>query len=112
MAIKETIQGVQHDQLMGGPEIAVLTKNITITAGAVIKRGTLMTTTAATGKATAKGEVADSIMAYDTTATDTVATVYISGRFNRECAISATGDTVAVHEEELRDKNIYFTSLK
>lgn len=116
MAIHETVTGVTYDELLGGPEIAVLTKNVTLTKGAAHKRGELLTLDGTTGAyALAEaGKVASVVLAYDTDATnaDTVATVYISGRFNREKLIVAAGDTVDAHEEELRDAGIYLASLK
>lgn len=115
MAMHETIQNATaYDELMGGPEIPVLTKNVTLKRGTAYKRGMLLTAKTSQVSATAKGEVADYVLANDTDATggDTIAMVYVSGRFNREKLIAAEGDTVDAHEAELRDKNIYLTSLK
>jgi len=109
MALYEKVT-LDSNGLIGGPEIAMLTKNVELTAAKEMKRGTLLTTTS--GKVAAKAGVADCILAEDTDSKAKVATVYISGRFNREKLIVATGDTVDAHEEELRDKNIYLTKLK
>lgn len=115
MAIVETMTGVKHDNLFGGPEIPVLTKNITVTGGAALKRGSLLTLDAS-GKytLTAKGAVASAILAYDADATkaDAEATAYVTGRFNREALIVADGDTADAHEEELRSPGIFLTSEK
>lgn len=111
MALCEKVT-LDSNGLIGGPEIALLTKNVELTAAKEMKRGTLLTTTSGKVAATAKAGVADCILAEDTDSKAKVATVYISGRFNREKLIVAEGDTVDAHEEELRDKNIYLTKLK
>ncbi len=59
-------------------------KNVELTAAKEMKRGTLLTTTSGKVAATAKAGVADCILAEDTDSKAKVATVYISGRFNRE----------------------------
>lgn len=91
MAMRETTK-MEYDGLLAGG-IAAFTKNVAITAGTAMKRGTLMTVT-------------------DGTAAATAATVYITGRFHREKVIAAEGDTVDAHEEELRGKGILFAALK
>lgn len=108
MAMRETTK-MEYDGLLAGG-ITAFTKNVAITAGTAMKRGTLMTVT--DGTATAKGGVADSILANDVDDKATVATVYITGRFHREKVIAAEGDTVDAHEEELRGKGILFAALK
>jgi uncharacterized protein involved in copper resistance len=111
MAIREEVD-MEMNGLLAGPEVVHLTKNVKITAGTAMKKGTLLTTTDGTAAATIKAEVADCILAQDVDAKATEAIVYISGRFNREMLIVASGDTVEAHEEELRGKNIYMTALK
>ena len=108
MAIRETITGISFEELIGGHEIAALEKNISITSGTALARGSVLT---ATGTLAGKGETASYVLAADVSATDTVATVYTSGMFNREKLVVADGDTVDSHEAELRDVNIYLTSL-
>lgn len=103
---------LENNGIIGGPEMALLTKNVEVTTPAALKKGTLMTTTAGKAAATVKGGAADCILAQDVDEKATVITVYVSGRFNREKLIVADGDTVESHEEELRDKNIYVTALK
>lgn len=112
MAMRETTK-MEYDGLLAGG-ITAFTKNVAITAGTAMKRGTLMTVTdgTAAAAATAKGGVADSILANDVDDKATAATVYITGRFHREKVIAAEGDTVDVHEEELRGKGILFAALK
>lgn len=107
--IRTTETGVTFDEIIGGHEITALVKNISITAGTAMARGSLLT---ATGSLVATGETAAYILAADTTAADTVASVYTSGIFNREKLAVAAGDTVDAHEAELRDVNISLTSLK
>ena len=107
MAIREVID-IKHDQLIGGPEIPILLKNVTLTAGTAMKRGTLMTVTGTAAVATAKAAVANAILSCDV---DDKATVYVSGRFHREYLIAASEDTVDAHEEELRNAGIFLTSV-
>lgn len=111
MALREQ-ETMEFDGLLAGPGVPYLTKNVAITKGTALKKGTLMTVTAGTAAPTAKGGTADSILAQDADEKAAVATVYIAGRFHREKVIAATGDTVAAHEEELRAKNMYLTALK
>lgn len=120
MAIRETLVGQTFDELMGGTEIAVMTANVTLLAGTSYKRGSVLGKITASGKftlvnktATDGSQTADRILAYDAdaSAADVVGTTYLSGIFNREKLLVGTGDTAANHEDELRDKNIYFTKL-
>lgn len=124
-----------YDELLAGPEISILTKNIKLKSGTAYKRGMLISLVTAektaegdgkneaatpsvtdveTGKQTAAGETAEYVLMRDVDAAeaDAVGTVYIRGRFNREKIILAEGDTVEAHEAELRLRNIYFTALK
>ncbi|MBR1728511.1 MAG: hypothetical protein IJ728_03195 [Selenomonadaceae bacterium] len=107
---------IEYDELIGGGEIPILNANVTIKGGDAIKRGTLMSISSDNTIAkTAKGGVADYILQEDieaTSETTVIGTVYISGRFNREKIIVANGDSVESHEQELRMRNIYLTSLK
>ena len=114
MAIKETIAGVAYDGLFGGAEVEVLTRNVTIASGQNVKRGTLLGVTAGKYAIAAKGGKAVAVAAEDINATsaDTAGTAYITGYFNREKLIAASGDTVTAHEEELRDAGIFLTSMK
>lgn len=110
MAIREVID-INHEHLIGGPEIPFLLKNVTVTAGTAMKRGTLMTVTGTAAVATAQAAVANAILSCDIDDKATVATVYVSGRFNREYLIAARGDTVDAHEDELRNAGIFLTSV-
>lgn len=123
MAIRETIAGVTYDELIGGPELPLMTKNVTVVSGSgALTRGAILGKITASGKyemvqlaaGTTGSQIADCILAADVDAAsaDAVATVYVSGRFNREKLIVRSTDTVELHEDELRDKNIYLTSLK
>ena len=103
---------IKEDNLLAGPEITTLTKNITITAGTAMKRGTLITMTEGKGAATKAAETASYVLARDVDEKAEIATVYTRGRFNREAIIVANGDTVDKHEDELRPFDIVFTSLK
>lgn len=113
--------GVHYDELIGGTAIPVLTKNVTLKGvTATYTRGTLLALV--DGKyeivdsvAAAGAEKASAVLAEDATLAgdDLVATVYVSGQFNREKLIVAQeADSATAHEEELRAVNIYLTSLK
>lgn len=114
MAYVASETGTAYKHLLGGPEVETLTKNVTLASGQTVKAGTLLSV--ATGKysATAKAGEAVAIASenYDASAADTVVTVYIRGRFNRDAIIVADGDTVEAHEEELRKVGIYLTAEK
>lgn len=103
---------IKEDNLLAGPEITTLLKNISITPGSAMKRGTLITVTEGKGAATKAGEAASYVLARDVDEKAEAATVYTRGRFNREAIIVAEGDTVEAHEDELRPFDIVFTSLK
>ena len=124
MAFHEKIpNATSFDELLAGPEIATLTKNIKLQSGKAYRRGMLISlvklegetaATAELGKQTAAGDVAEYVLMRDVDATeaDAVGTVYIKGRFNREKIILSEGDTVDAHEVELRLRDIHFTALK
>ena len=111
MALRET-ETMEMNGILAGSEVVHLTKNVKITAGTAMKKGTLITISGGTASATAKGGKADAILANDVDDKATSATVYISGRFYREKLIAASEDTVAAHEDELSGKGIYLTALK
>ena len=117
MAIRVTETGAGFEELIGGHEVTAMRHNIKITAGTALKRGSIVTAAGVlvgTNKAGSSGttDVAEYVVAEDSTATDTVLTVYVSGMFNREKLIVSEADTVDAHEAQLRDKNIYLTSIK
>jgi len=122
MAIREIIENATgYDELLAGPEIGTLTKNVLLKKGTAYKRGMMLSSTVSdtgveTASQTVKEEMAEYILKDDLDATtaenDTVGTVYVRGRFHREKVIVADGDTVEAHEAELRQRGIYFTSLK
>lgn len=117
MAIRTTETGAVFEELIGGHEVTAMRHNIKITAGTALKRGSIVTAAGVlvgTNKASSGGttDVAEYVVAEDSTATDTVLTVYVSGIFNREKLIVAADDTVNAHEAELRDKSIYLTSIR
>lgn len=99
---------VKYDELIGGAQSALFTKNITITAGTALKRGTIVT---AAGAMVGAADTAYGIIAQDVAATDTVATVYIEGVFNASKLIVANGDTVRAHEDQLRDAGILLSDV-
>ena len=122
MASLEKVTGVAYDELFAGPEIPVMTKNVTIKSGSIVVRGQLLSidsdtdkvipTPAAGGGTPAGVAVYIAKEAVDASTADKVATVYTSGYFNREKLVAVTNDTVSGHEAELRDVNIILSSLK
>lgn len=108
----------EYDELIGGSEIPILNANVTVSGGQALKRGTLMSINSdSTVSMTTSGQVADYVLQYDVeepvgSDTSVIGTVFTSGRFNREKIITASGDSVEAHEQELRLRNIHLTSLK
>ena len=111
-----------YDGLIGGANPDLVTKNIVISSGAgILVRGTVLgkitvggeykkvDSTAADGSQIAKCVLMSGV---DATSADVVATVYWSGRFNREHLVFGGTDTADTHEESLRDVNILLTSEK
>lgn len=112
MSMYESVDITQNG-LLAGPEIPVLTKNVTITAGTAFKRGTLMHVKADLSAVQASASnLANAVVTNDADEKATVLTVYVSGLFERDELIVASGDTVAAHEESLRTAGIYVTSRK
>lgn len=107
MAIRENVKGVSYDGLIGGTEVPIIEKNISIIAGTALERGSVVTEA---GKLVTGADEASYVVSQPVTAEDTVATVYASGMFNAEHMIVGESDTVAAHAAQLRDKNIYLTS--
>lgn len=111
-----------YDGLIGGDQPAILTKNVTIISGAgILPRGRVLGKITVSKKFTSVlstasdgSQAPNCVLAYpvDATSADVVATVYISGRFNREDLTFGGTDTAATHEDALRDLNIYLTSEK
>lgn len=108
MAIRTTETGVTFEELFGGHEVTAIKKNISITAGTALVRGSIVTEA---GTLVGAADTASYIVAEDVDAADTVATVYASGMFNREKLTVGDNDTVDAHEAQLRDANIYLTSI-
>ncbi|WP_196601736.1 head decoration protein [Pectinatus frisingensis] len=122
MSIRDTVTGVSYDALIADSSVPALTKIVTLTAGqGILARGTILGITTSTGNAvvvktgaTDGSAAANCILAddnVDTTNAAVNATAYVSGVFTRDLLTVSTGDTVAVHEEELRDKSIYLTKI-
>lgn len=122
MSIRDTVTGVSYDALIADSSVPALTKIVTLTAGqGILARGTILGITTSTGNAvvvktgaTDGSAAANCILADDNVDTTNAAvntTAYVSGVFTRDLLTVSTGDTVAVHEEELRDKSIYLTKI-
>lgn len=101
-------KGATYDGLICGTKVKLITENITVTASAAIPRGAIVT---ANGSMVNTGDVAYGIVAYPVDKEDTVATVYVSGEFNREKLIVGSGDTVETHKNELRNAGIFLSSM-
>ena len=128
MAYVEELQGIHYDELIGGTAVPVITKNVTLKGvTAEYARGTVLSLvggkyeicdTTGTGDGgiepnPAKAASAILAQAVKLTGTDTVATVYTAGMFNREkLVVKNSSDTIEAHEEELRAVGIYLTSVK
>lgn len=128
MAYVEELQGVHYDELIGGTAVPVITKNVTLKGvTAEYARGTVLslvsgkyeicdtTGTGDDGTDPNPAKAASAILAQAVklTGTDTVATVYTAGMFNREkLVVKNSSDTIEAHEEELRAVGIYLTSVK
>ena len=109
MAYMTSEQYNSNDELIGGAQLPLMTANISITAGTAMERGSVVTTA---GTVVKTGDTAYGILVSDVSESDTTATVYTSGVFNREKLIVDSADTVEAHEAELRAVNIVLTSLK
>lgn len=101
-------KGTSFDNLIGGTKVKLITENITVTPGTAIPRGAIVTSAGAVVKS---GEDAYGVIACDVEAADEVATVYVSGEFNREKLIVSESDTVEAHKDELRAKGIFLSSV-
>lgn len=117
MASYEVTGSVNPDKLIAGHEIPLLTTGVLLASGqGVLERGSVIGIVTADGKgklcdstATDGSQVAKYILAedVDTTGGDVMAVCYKSGVFNRNALIFGGTDTADVHEDELRDVNIY-----
>lgn len=107
------------DNLIGGCEIPLITKVLTVASGAgVLARGTVLGVLTTGGKAvkvdssksdgsqTAYGVLAESV---DATSADVKALVYTSGLFNASVLAFGGTDTAAKHEATLRGLGIFLT---
>lgn len=103
-------KGVSFENLIAGTKVKLITENITVPVepAGLVPRGAVVTKTGTVVKA---GEEAYGVAACDINTDDTVATVYVSGEFNREALIVADGDTVEAHKDELRVKGIFLSSV-
>ncbi|MGL5512654.1 MAG: head decoration protein [Sporomusa sp.] len=116
----QTIGTFTYDNLIGGDNPPIRTKIVTIVSGAgLLVRGTVLGKITASGKyqtvnstATDGSQMANCVLARDIDAStaDTPAEVYISGVFNIEALTFGGTDTAALHEEAMRDLNMYMTS--
>lgn len=109
------------DNLFAGNELSVLTGGVTIAAGqGILRRGTVLGIVTASGKAVAVDKAAADgsnvpygILTDDVDATtETNATVYISGVFNKNALFfGGDTDTAADYETELRKLGIFLKNV-
>lgn len=125
MAMVESTVGVVYDELIGSSKIPLITKNVEFAQASdekILKRGTLLAVNesgeyveADSTSETASIKVAVAILKNDVVLSTTdkvVGTIYTSGMFNKEAIILAQeSDNIDTHEEELRNKGIYLTSI-
>lgn len=108
----EVIDGVSYDGLLAGNEVGILTANYKIKTESEMKRGTLLTIESDATVAICQSDTtAQYILAQDVEGSSEtqIVPVYVTGRFVREKIITAEGDSVGKHEEELRRVSIYLT---
>ena len=113
----EVTGSVTYDNLMGGPEVEILTTGVLLASGqGIVKRGTVIgkITASEKGKITDKtnsdgSQLAKYVVAQetDTTNGDVMAVCYKTGLFNRDALFFGGTSTAADHEEELRDTGIF-----
>lgn len=125
MAMVESVAGVVYDELIGSSKVPLITKNVKFAQASgekTLKRGTLLAVNESgeyveedSTSGTASVKVAVAVLQSDlalSTSSKVVGTVYTSGMFNKEAIILAQkSDNIDTHEEELRNKGIYLTSI-
>lgn len=109
------------DNLIAGTTHPIDVKGITVLSGqGVLERGTVLGVITSSGKgkvvnsaSTDGSQIADCILAdtIDTTDGDVVATVYISGEFNRGALVFGGTDKASDHEATLRTKGIFLKDV-
>lgn len=125
MAMVESVAGVVYDELIGSSKVPLITKNVEFAQASgekTLKRGTLLAINESgeyveedSTSGTESIKVAVVVLQSDlalSTSSKVVGTIYTSGMFNKEAIILAQGsDNIDNHEEELRNKGIYLTSI-
>lgn len=125
MAMVESVAGVVYDELIASSKVPLITKNVEFAQASgekTLKRGTLLAVNESgeyveedSTSGTESIKVAVAVLQSDlalSTSSKVVGTIYTSGMFNKEAIILAQGsDNIDTHEEELRNKGIYLTSI-
>lgn len=113
-------ESFSYDNLFAGDH-PKKTKPVTVLSGETVVKGQLMGRITASGKYKAcntghsdGAEVCDAIMAHDVDASggDTEGIAYLTGDFNSNAltiAQSPSADTVAAHEQEARQRGLFFS---
>lgn len=113
--------GIERDELSGGPEAPLTVWNVNVGASAVIERGQLLCADSPTDEFALVSSSGDAskvlgvaVADFTADADHTVTSIYVSGKFNRE-RIKLGGDsslTLDTFANELRRQNIHLTSVK
>lgn len=113
--------GIERDELSGGPEAPLTVWNVNVGASAVIERGQLLCASSPTADFALVSSAGDAskvlgvaVADFTADADHTVTQIYSSGKFNRERIILG-GDsslTLDIFENEMRRQNIHLTSIK
>lgn len=113
----EVTGSVSYDNLVGGPEVEILTTGVVLASGqGIVRRGTVIgkITASGKGKKTDKASSDGSQVGryvldqdVDTTSGDVMAVCYKTGLFNRNALIFGGTSTAADHEDELRNAGIF-----
>lgn len=116
MKYYEEYEGVKRDELFGDAAYPVKLRNVTLTSGTAVTRGTILAAATVDGvySPATSADVNKNLViaAADFTAssdTGLVTAAYSSGVFNRE---NLTPSDTAIFELELRRQNIHLTSIK
>lgn len=113
--------GIERDELSGGPEVPLTVWNINVGASAVIERGQLLCANTPTDDFALVSSAGDAskvlgiaVCNFEADSDHTVTQIYSSGKFNRE-RIKLGGDsslTLDTFENEMRRQDIWLTSIK
>ena len=111
----EEYAGVVRDELIGDAAYPVKLRNVTLSSGTAVTRGTILAAATVDGvyapatSADVNKNLAIAVSDFTASSDGTVTQAYSSGVFNRE---KLTPSDTSVFELELRRQNIHLTSIK